>query len=55
MVLFGDKYLSALNNIQNAIISVDAAKDKPMLKNNINGAMKLPHGDVSLYVCSLFF
>ena len=28
----GDKYLSALNNIQNAIISIDAANDKLMLK-----------------------
>ena len=29
---FGDKYLNALNNTQNAIISIDAAKDKLMLK-----------------------
>ena len=29
---FGDKYLSALNNTQNAIISIDAAKDKLMQK-----------------------
>ena len=29
---FGDKYLSALNNTQNAIISTDAAKDKLMQK-----------------------
>ena len=29
---FGDKYLSALNNTQNAIISIDAAKDKLMPK-----------------------
>ena len=30
---FGDKYLSALNNTQNAIISIDTAKDKLMRKH----------------------